>query len=167
MDCGICYYNYSREEDIFNLKCCKNNIICLRCVHLLTTPLCPFCRARISDLPETATKRMAMSYEAESTLRAPTLSPFIITPPQHHAHTPPWMTSTSMPSMRNSSGDDIYIDSRTMRRRLRRLRKLQQREDDRIHNRNLTRVLRESRSSTRNSIQQQIQQDREIFEMDL
>jgi hypothetical protein len=27
--------------------------------------------------------------------------------------------------------------------------------------------LRESRSSTRNNIQQQIQQDREIFEMDL
>jgi len=66
MDCGICYYNYTQEKDIFPLTCCKNNILCLRCVQLLTTPLCPFCRARIPDLPEKP--RMAISYEAESTL---------------------------------------------------------------------------------------------------
>jgi hypothetical protein len=148
MDCGICYYNYTRVEDIFPLTCCKNNILCLRCVQLLTNPLCPFCRARIPDLPEKS--RMAISYEAESTL----------TPsPQRE-----WR-SASLPL--SATLDEAYIDSRTMRRRLRRLRKLQQREDDRVYNRNLTRVMRESRSSMRNSISQQIQEDREIFEMDL
>lgn len=148
MDCGICYYNYTRVEDIFPLTCCKNNILCLRCVQLLTTPLCPFCRARIPDLPEKP--RMAISYEAESTL----------TPSPSREWRP-----ASLPL--SATLDEAYIDSRTMRRRLRRLRKLQQREDDRVYNRNLTRVMRESRSSMRNDIYQQIQEDREIFEMDL
>lgn len=147
MDCGICYYNYSREDDFFSLTCCKNNIICLHCVHLLTTPLCPFCRARIPGLPDTATRRMASSYEAESVLTSSSWTP------------------GSLPFISNI--DEQYIDSRLMRRRLRRLRKLQQREDNRFYNRNLTRALRESRSSVRNNIQQQIQQDREIFDMDL
>jgi len=93
---------------------------------------------------------MAISYEAESTL----------TPSPSREWRP-----ASLPL--SATLDEAYIDSRTMRRRLRRLRKLQQREDDRVYNRNLTRVMRESRSSMRNDIYQQIQEDREIFEMDL
>jgi hypothetical protein len=134
MECGICYYSHPIEE-IFELFCCKNNHVCQQCIKLLVVPLCPFCRTKIPGLEN---KRMAVSYENPS------------------------MTFFNQDFI--DPRDDIYIDSRILRRQMKRLRKLQERERERIFNRNLSAAYRNSKKSMKNSLQQEIREEQ--FHMD-
>jgi len=136
MECGICYFSV-QSENIFHLSCCKNNYVCLDCIHLLTTPLCPFCRARIQSLPD---KRIAHSYQE------PTTYPFI-----HHNET------------FINPFDDMYLNSRSLRRQMKRLRKLQERERDRLNNQNIANIYRENKEMNRRNINEQIQEEREFY----
>lgn len=135
MECNICYFNYP-IDDFFVLQCCKNNNVCKQCINLLTTPLCPFCRTKISELSD---KRMAYSYP--NTSHIPNLDYFI------------------------NPYDDTYIDSRILRRQMKRLRKLQERERDRIYNQNLATAYRLNKQSNKKEIQKQIKDD--IFQFEI
>lgn len=133
MDCGICYFTFP-DYDFFQLFCCKNNFVCMQCINLLTTPLCPFCRARIPSLQE---KRFAISYQETSISRIPiyTIDPL----------------------------DDNYLDSRILRRQMKRLRKLQERERDQLRNQQL---VQEFKRKKNRELELQIQEEKEQFDMD-
>ena len=46
--CDICYDDDVTKDGIIFLSCCNNSkIICIKCVNLLTTPICPYCRKDI------------------------------------------------------------------------------------------------------------------------
>jgi len=104
----------------------------------MTTPLCPYCRTMIPSLSDI--KRHAVSYQQ------PTIYPHV--------------------SVININPfDDIYLDSRILRRQMKRLRKLQERERDRLNNQQLASAYRNSKKEHR-KIAEQIKEEREIFEMD-
>ena len=143
MECGICYFSFEKEE-FFELRCCKNNHVCKSCLDLLITPLCPFCRARIEGLEG---KRASISYEPPSSMMMGGNSGFF--------------SSSSLPLI--DPLDDMYTDSRILRRQMKRLRKLQERERDRLHNRNLSFVMRENKKKTKARINREIEEDQSFF----
>jgi hypothetical protein len=62
--------------------------------------------------------------------------------------------------------DELYTDSRILRRQMKRLRKLQERERESENNRRLNMVMHESRkeaSKRKKEIQDQIKEDTDIF----
>jgi hypothetical protein len=132
MDCGICYFTFS-DSEFFQLTCCKNNNVCRQCINLLTTALCPFCRARIPSLPD---KRLAISYQEN-------------------------VSPAYSPNFRINPLDDNFLDSRILRRQMKRIRKLQERERDQLRNRQLVQFYKDSK---RQEIQRQIKEEKEIYD---
>lgn len=109
----------------------------------MTTPLCPYCRTMIPSLSET--KRFAISYQQPATY------------PQ---------VSVINVNLYINPLDDTYLDSRILRRQMKRLRKLQERERDRLNNQQLSLAYRNSKKEHKREIAEQIQEEKEIFEMD-
>lgn len=138
MECGICYFTYDASE-FFNLNCCKNNHVCLNCIKLLTIPLCPYCRTRISGLENNNNYRISISYPTPSLIQ----NDYIIDP-----------------------RDDMYLDSRILRRQMKRLRKLQERERDVLYNKQLAQAYKESKKKNKNKINEEIKEDINIFNME-
>jgi len=103
MECDVCFYTFSQEDDFFELSCCKNNRVCQSCIQLLLIPQCPFCRASLS-LPCTADRKLSISYTSRDTLYGND-SDYYINP-----------------------YDEYYTDSRALRRQMKRIRKLRERE---------------------------------------
>ena len=137
MDCGICYFTFP-IQDFFQLECCKNNNVCRQCIELLTNPLCPYCRAHI---PSLSGKRLAVSYQ-DTTISSPRVyQPFQLDPM-----------------------DDIYTDSRILRRQMKRLRKLQERERDALRNRQLSEIYKENKQHYRREMTRQISEDKSSYD---
>lgn len=152
-ECGICYYE-TKPENVFSLACCQDrNLMCVACLHLLLTPICPFCRKPIVNLPP--------SYSNSSSLFT--------------------SNATSLPETRSvpssflhliDPSDDTLVSSRSLRRRMKRMRKVQERERQAEYNRQLNIVLNESKrmatlhQQQRRNIQSVIRQDHDIFRFD-
>lgn len=134
MDCSICYFSYPAPEDFFELTCCKNNLICHHCIKLLYTPICPFCRTSISNYPG-----------------SPLLS---ISAPITNNY---WFNYQINPL------DDTYVDSRILRRRMKRLRKLQERERDRQNNIIYSQTIKESKNHYKKEIERIISSDYDSY----
>jgi len=158
-ECGICYYDTSLD-DLFPLSCCQHrNRMCLSCLHLLLTPVCPFCRKPLDNLPSSYMGR--------------------------EASFPPFRNAISYSDTSGSGGephasllylidpsDDTILSSRSLRRRMKRMRKIQERERQAEYNRQLNLVLNESKRTAtqqqrRRGIQSVIRQDHEIFQLEL
>lgn len=145
-ECGICFYEVAREK-FFDLVCCgNNNRMCKYCLELLLVPLCPFCRTRIPGLPD---KEDAMQFRGAISLDSYTLLP---------------------PMYALNPMDDSYVDSRILRRQMKRLRKLQERERNDNRNRRTNYLLNERRrreqQQRQSDIDEEIREGLEIFEMD-
>jgi len=146
-ECGICFYEVSVEK-FFDLPCCQNrNRMCKYCLELLLVPLCPFCRTRIPGLPD---REDPTRFRGGVSLDAYTLLP-----PMHVLN----------------PLDDSYVDSRILRRQMKRLRKLQERERHNDTNRRTNYIMNERRRQEqhpqrRNEIQEQIREDLEMFQME-
>lgn len=146
MECGICYHNFNDDSDFFNLNCCKNNRVCNECINLLKTAICPFCRAKIPDINRN--HPISKSYS----------------PPSHYYYDNLLDINYQIDPM-----DDMYLDSRILRRQINRMRKLQERERDRLYNKNLAKMFKESKKYLKNNIRNEINndiRDFELFEMD-
>ena len=49
-ECNICYETGFEKVDIVVLDCCnKSKTMCVRCIHCLTTPMCPYCRKPLQE----------------------------------------------------------------------------------------------------------------------
>ena len=149
-ECGICFYEVVVEK-FFDLPCCQNrNRMCQYCLELLLVPLCPFCRTKIPGLPE---REDPNRFRGGVSLDAYTLLP-------------PMYSLNPM--------DDSYTDSRILRRQMKRLRKLQERERQAEANRQINALLGERRrreqqqqQQRRRTLQEQIQEEKELFDMDM
>jgi hypothetical protein len=132
-ECGICFYEVAQEK-FHPLECCQNrNRMCNYCLELLIVPLCPFCRTRIPGLPDKEDPqqfRGAVSLDSYSLL-------------------PPLYVLNPL--------DDSYLDSRILRRQMKRLRKMQERERHNDMNRRTNYLLNERKKRE----QQQKRDDRE------
>jgi cellulose biosynthesis protein BcsQ len=62
--------------------------------------------------------------------------------------------------------DDTYIDSRSLRRQMKRLRKLQERERDKIYNQNLIMAYKLNKKENKKNIETDIKEQIEIFELE-
>jgi hypothetical protein len=128
--------------------CCQNrNRVCRYCIELLTVPLCPFCRTRIQGLPErTPEFRGASSLDISEQISFFDSSFHFVNPL-----------------------DDSYLDSRILRRHMKRLRKLQERERQVERNRRLNIAFnewsRQQRQQERD-LQEHIKEERELFYME-
>jgi hypothetical protein len=65
--------------------------------------------------------------------------------------------------------DDYYTDSRILRRHIRRMRKLEQREHDAIYNKNLNKSLNSynNKSNKKKNIQENIKSDLEMLQFNI
>jgi len=139
MECKICYQMIDSSER-YPLGCCQVNVLCQHCFEQLQYPHCPFCRSPLDIWPSGCYSRSL-----------PTYSSFMMIPTEELFF----------------SVDDIDV-SRSQRRQLRRLRKLEQRELERNYNRELTSLLSKSyRTQQRQHIQDDIRQDLESWMSDL
>lgn len=139
MECNICYQMIDSSER-YPLTCCQVNALCHHCFEQLQYPHCPFCRNKLEIWPSGCYSRSL-----------PTYSSFMMIPTEELFF----------------SVDDIDV-SRSQRRQLRRLRKLEQRELERNYNRELTSLLSKSyRTQQRQHIQDDIRQDLESWMSDL
>lgn len=133
-ECPICYFKMDCEVGSHLLTCC-NHQICHACLRLLKKPVCPFCRKPITDSP----------YQYSHSV-PPDPSPIL-------------MLNT----------DDYSIDpysqenSRSLRRQMKRLRKLQERERrnayNRLLNQTITASYRLSKEAEKRLITLQISED--------
>ena len=49
-ECNICYESGFSDTDMVVLNCCKGSkSMCVRCIHCLTTPICPYCRNPLQE----------------------------------------------------------------------------------------------------------------------
>jgi hypothetical protein len=49
-ECNICYESVDDKNDIIRLECCNlSKSICVKCIHCLTTPICPYCRKPLQE----------------------------------------------------------------------------------------------------------------------
>ena len=137
MDCSICYFTFSSHKQFHELQCCKNNLICLHCVELLLSPVCPFCRAPMPHLSYKNPKLLSSSVPTTSTIywNDLQLNPF----------------------------DDVYTDSRILRRQMKRIRKLQERERQRLYNQQLNIVLKQSKTHLKREIDNHIKEDYDSY----
>jgi len=127
IECSICCCSTSQSE-IISLTCC-NNQICNTCIESLVVPLCPYCRSVIKEIQDKDIYKQGYSYND-------TLSSYTISQ----------LSTPSPPLLRPI--DDTQIISRIIRRKIRRLRKLRERE---------------SKSRQREDIQRHIQEELDIF----
>ena len=109
-ECTICYER-CHQDDFFILNCCHEKKMCHGCLESLRMPLCPFCRRVIPEIKEDPKYRMATSL--------PETSSFLFMHYSHHHH---------------NHNDNQLFQSRILRRRMKRLRKLELREEDRLRN---------------------------------
>lgn len=123
----------NRQSHKFFKLKCCNNQICNDCFDLLLKSTCPFCR---SEIPELTHK---MSHSLPSYLNNNIPFDFIL----------PF--------------DDIFTESRIYRKYIKRMRKLQQREQDREMNKNLSQAYKNSKSSYKSEINNQIREETLIF----
>lgn len=146
-ECKICYYEFLSSE-FYELRCCRNhNRVCRHCIDLLIVPLCPFCRTRIEGLPDRSPQfRGATSLDSSDIWNASNFdSSFHFVNPM----------------------DDSYLDSRILRRQMKRLRKLQERERQADQNRRINTTFNETiREKKKKDLQQQIREEQEIFDME-
>lgn len=50
MECNICYESVCGKNELIRLECCNlSKSICVKCIHCLTTPICPYCRKPLQD----------------------------------------------------------------------------------------------------------------------
>ena len=110
MECYICYESIC-HADIFFLDCCVGKHVCTSCLQCLTVPLCPFCRAVIPEIRHDPRYRQSQSYVDVNHFLLMEQAHFMA----HHG-------------IVDESIDPRFIESRILRRRIRRLRRLQMRE---------------------------------------
>lgn len=106
IECSICCFSWDTNE-MLSLDCCKNEV-CNSCIDSLVVPICPYCRSVIPELRENKIYKQGYSYN--DSLNDYTISQLL----QHEE------TVRSM--------DDTHIESRILRRKIRRIRKLRERE---------------------------------------
>lgn len=109
--CDICFTEDLKEEDFFDLKCCKNNSICLQCENLLLEEKCPFCRSSIV---------LSSSYKKRNRSNSYTEYPFNSEPNE----------MISFIDTHLESFDDITYYSRIYRRKRIRMLKLRERHEN-------------------------------------
>lgn len=131
-----CDICYLIQHNFFKLECCKNQI-CHPCLNLLLNSKCPFCR---TDIPE-------LKYKEPLTRSLPT-------------------NFSILPDFSILPMDDLFTESRIYRRYLKRMRKLQQREEDRENNKNLSIAFKNSKISYKTEIRNQIDEDFIMFQLD-
>tara|TARA_Y100000389_G_scaffold144831_1_gene143239 strand:+ start:6768 stop:7256 length:489 start_codon:yes stop_codon:yes gene_type:complete len=101
--CNICYEDDISEENIIKLSCCnESKIICIKCVNLLTTPICPYCRKNIDSrcIPYFAQDNNIYVFNSD---------------PSHYS----W---SNFLREENIINPNLYENSRRLRRQIRRLR---------------------------------------------
>lgn len=134
-ECDICYQRVA-ETDFYPLSCCQTNSLCETCFQQLNHPYCPFCRKKLEETP--------LGCYSKS---APSASSFMESSYQDHSH---------------YYSDDIEIElTRSQRRQWRRQRKLEQREQDQLYNKELSWVL--SKSSQQHQVQQTMREDMDSY----
>lgn len=136
IECSICCVSWCQSIDVLSLTCCKN-IICNQCVKSLIVPLCPFCRSVIQEVQDDEIYKKGYSYH--DTLSEHTISQ--ITQTQNQTQ------DTNIQSI-----DDTHIVSRILRRKIKRIRKLRDREKNRQNN---------------YDIRMQIQEELDLFYFDI
>lgn len=108
-ECNICYESVSSDH-FFILGCCRGKGICKDCLECLRIPLCPYCRSIIPEVKNNPKYRMACSYVPVSNFMLYEQANFL----SHHG-------------LVEETIDPRHIGSRILRRRIRRLRRLQMR----------------------------------------
>lgn len=107
IDCHICY---EKVASVHFLSCCKEKQICQSCLNCLRVPLCPYCRSVIPEIRKDPRYNLSCSYVPVSQYLIDQQANLLA----HHG-------------MADATIDPRLIGSRILRRRLRRLRKLQMR----------------------------------------
>lgn len=96
-ECTICFEQVI-PDDFFILRCCKEKKICSKCLDCLRVPLCPYCRKIIPGLENDPKYRLCIS-----------------------------CPESSFYGQERMMIDPRFLQSRILRRRLRRFRRLQMR----------------------------------------
>ena len=96
---------------MFALRCCREKQICTSCLQCLHAPLCPFCRSVIPEIQNDPRYHCSQSFIEVSHFLIIEQARFLA---DHN--------------MIDDSIDPRIIDSRILRRRIRRIRRLQYRE---------------------------------------
>jgi len=126
LECRICVFSYDEQEFHF-LKCCQQHI-CLKCLDCLTVPLCPYCRNIIQELKDSKIYKQGYSYDD-------TLSNYTITQ-LHNSQTQNSRQQAYSYSHNYIDFIDPYdptvIDSRILRRKIRKYRKIKERDRSRV-----------------------------------
>ena len=135
-DCSICF-NPCNLDNFFQLQCCMNKM-CKICLDSLLVPLCPYCRNLIPSIKDDPKYRLSISYDT-SHLTQSTIQNLIETTPVI------------------SSNSTLLSESRILRRQIRRQRKLESRELDKIRNKEL------SRSRRMKELKNQINEEQDLF----
>lgn len=161
-ECDICCFSQTLS-DFYSLSCCKNNKVCNSCIKLLTVALCPFCRQIIPNLDN---KRLALS--CNSTDRdLEYYSNLYNTTYQNSFDN---NLSINHQSYLINPLDDSFTDSRILRRHIRRIRKLEERENNAIYNKNLNKVLNKhsnKKNKGKRYINEIIKYDLEMLQFDI
>ena len=158
-ECNICYETGFDKADIVVLDCCnKSKSMCVKCIHCLTTPICPYCRKPLQN------SCIPYLNEANNISRSE----------------PPPYTWENFLEDENIINPYVYEDSRRLRRQIRRLRyEYQQRRRSMREptRQNRTQTRRERNRERRNTLQQysreamrfynETREDELIFSMDL
>jgi len=163
-DCDICCFPQTLSE-FYNLSCCKNNKVCNSCIKLLTVALCPFCRQIIPNLDN---KRVAVSCNNTEYDLAYYSNLYNTTYQDNMGNQT--NTNTNYQYYLINPLDDHYTDSRILRRHIRRMRKLEERENQAIYNRNLNRALNKNsnkKNKNKRYIDQIIIEDLEMLQFDI
>lgn len=106
LDCNICFETLCDNSELIRLKCCNNSkTICIRCIHCLTTLICPYCRKPLED-------DCVLSYMNDESLISRS-------EPIHIVSTYTWERFLEDEHIINPF---LYDDSRRLRRHIRRLR---------------------------------------------
>ena len=147
LECRICVFSYDESEFHF-LKCCNQNI-CLKCLDCLTVPLCPYCRTTIDELKNNKIYKQGYSYD--DSLNDYTITQIIqqndnslTRRQQAYSHPQP---NTFFQYI--DPYDPNLIDSRLLRRKIRKYRKIRERD--------------RSRSSRMREINEIINEDLDLF----
>ena len=110
-ECAICY-EHALSDDFFILSCCKEKKICQKCLDCLKVPMCPYCRSVIPEIKNNPKYRLSQSFVPVPHHLLLEQTFFLAhhnLPPDHHTL------------------DPRLITSRILRKRIRRIRRLQMR----------------------------------------
>jgi hypothetical protein len=140
-ECTICFYKYL-NEDFFVLHCCASKL-CNTCSESLTVPLCPYCRKEIPELKGNIRYKLSVSFETD------------------------FLTQSTIESLLYIEIDRpvSYTESRILRRQIRRQRKREMNEANRLRNIELSRIRNQnnSRSKKNKELRDLIKEDQDIF----